>query len=187
MYIFYLDLILNALNTMKRTCIVFYYYNHATNQFNFYINSNKIHATHFFLLIYIFLLLISGLFGMHSYSILQKVLCMSFIAARFTVYSVFNLITTSEAWKDAVNLLNKMLSFEVQLLNISMVGEYVSFKSIIRHLLNGQTLFSERSRTIVLFGYLLHLTKFVIYFIVALEIILNFKVFHKCPFLDSSL
>jgi len=123
MYFFYLDLILNEIERMKRTSIVFYTYNSVKNKFNLVINSHKTHATHFCLLVYIFLLLISGFFGMYPYSILQKVLCLSFVGGRLGLYSLFNIVTTSEVLRDAVDLLNKMLKFETGLMNCSTVGE----------------------------------------------------------------
>jgi len=123
MYYFYLDLILNALNRMKRTSIVFYKYNFVTNQFTLVINSSKTCVTHFSLLIHIFLLLISGSFGIRPYSILQKVLCLSFIAGRLGLYSLFNIVTTTQVLQDAVDLLNKMLKFEKRLLNVSTIGK----------------------------------------------------------------
>jgi len=123
MYYFYLTCMLNASNRIKRTSIIFYRYNLAKNQFHLVINSNKIHGTHFCLLIYILLLLISGFLGMRRYTILQRVLCLSFLAGRLGLYSLFNIVTSTEVMKDAVDLLNKMLKFETVLLNASNIGK----------------------------------------------------------------
>jgi len=113
----------NASNRIKRTSIIFYNYSLAKNQFHLVANSKKTHGTHFCLLIYILLLLISGFVGMNRYTILQRVLCLSFLAGRLGLYSLFNIVTSTEVMKDAVDLLNKMLKFETVLLNVSNIGK----------------------------------------------------------------
>jgi len=60
---------------------------------------------------------------MNRYTILQRVLCLSFLAGRLGLYSLFNIVTSTEVMKDAVDLLNKMLKFETVLLNVSNIGK----------------------------------------------------------------
>jgi len=113
MYYIYLDLLLQIHKMLQSVSCGIYVHDKKANRFvSIPSFKRSIKWTHFSLRIYLLLLLLSLIFGVRQYTILENVLSVGFVASRLGTYSLFLIVAEGDVLKDAIVLLNRMLSYE---------------------------------------------------------------------------